>query len=77
MIVLGILGKFGALFSTIPDPVVGGVFCCMSVTCLLLVLRLSWDLLFQTISVKTRKLSTQVMNYLYNNFIKFKIYKVH
>lgn len=29
MIVLGILGKFGALFSTIPDPVVGGVFCCM------------------------------------------------
>ena len=29
MITLGILGKFGALFSTIPDPVVGGVFCCM------------------------------------------------
>ena len=29
MIALGILGKFGALFSTIPDPVVGGVFCCM------------------------------------------------
>ena len=29
MIVLGALGKFGALFSAIPDPVVGGVFCCM------------------------------------------------
>lgn len=29
MIVLGIFGKFGALFSTIPDPVIGGVFCCM------------------------------------------------
>lgn len=29
MIVFGVLGKFGALFSTIPDPVVGGIFCCM------------------------------------------------
>lgn len=29
MIILGILGKFGALFSTIPNPVVGGIFCCM------------------------------------------------
>ena len=29
MIILGLLGKFGALFSTIPDPVIGGVFCCM------------------------------------------------
>ena len=26
MILLGCLGKFGALFVTIPDPVVGGVF---------------------------------------------------
>lgn len=26
---LGILGKFGALFTTIPDPIVGGVFMVM------------------------------------------------
>ena len=26
MLLLGCLGKFGALFVTIPDPVVGGVF---------------------------------------------------
>ena len=26
MIVLSLIGKFGALFITIPDPVVGGVF---------------------------------------------------
>ena len=26
MILLGMLGKFGALFVTIPQPVVGGVF---------------------------------------------------
>ena len=26
MILLGCLGKFGALFVTIPDPVVGGMF---------------------------------------------------
>ena len=29
MVILGLIGKFGALFSTIPDPVIGGVFCCM------------------------------------------------
>ena len=29
MIILALVGKFGALFSTIPDPVIGGVFCCM------------------------------------------------
>ncbi|RDD39403.1 Solute carrier family 23 member 2 [Trichoplax sp. H2] len=29
MIILGILSKFGALFSTIPDPVIGGVFIVM------------------------------------------------
>lgn len=26
MIILGCLGKFGALFVTIPDPVIGGLF---------------------------------------------------
>ena len=26
LILLGVLGKFGALFVTIPDPVMGGVF---------------------------------------------------
>ncbi|KAL9967255.1 hypothetical protein ACROYT_G025440 [Oculina patagonica] len=29
MMLLGILGKFGALFTTIPDPIVGGVFMVM------------------------------------------------
>lgn len=29
MIILGVFGKFGALFVTIPDPVVGGVFMVM------------------------------------------------
>ena len=29
MVVLGCFGKFGALFVTIPDPVVGGLFYCM------------------------------------------------
>lgn len=29
MILLAILGKFGALFATIPDPIVGGVFMVM------------------------------------------------
>lgn len=29
MILFGVLGKFGALFVTIPEPVVGGVFCVM------------------------------------------------
>ena len=29
MMILGILGKFGALFVTIPEPVVGGVFMVM------------------------------------------------
>ena len=29
MIILALFGKFGALFSTIPKPVIGGVFCCM------------------------------------------------
>ncbi|XP_002126663.2 solute carrier family 23 member 1 [Ciona intestinalis] len=29
MIVLAVIGKFGALFTTIPDPVVGGMFCVM------------------------------------------------
>ena len=29
MIILALFGKFGALFSTIPQPVIGGVFCCM------------------------------------------------
>lgn len=29
MILLGILGKFGALFTTIPKPIVGGVFMVM------------------------------------------------
>ena len=28
-IALALVGKFGAIFSTIPDPVIGGVFCCM------------------------------------------------
>ncbi|XP_078572969.1 solute carrier family 23 member 2-like [Branchiostoma floridae x Branchiostoma japonicum] len=28
-ILLGMLGKFGALFTTIPDPIVGGMFCVM------------------------------------------------
>ena len=26
MILLGVIGKFGALFITIPDPVIGGIF---------------------------------------------------
>ena len=26
MVILGCLGKFGALFATIPDPVIGGMF---------------------------------------------------
>ena len=26
MLVLGMFGKFGAIFATIPDPVMGGVF---------------------------------------------------
>lgn len=26
MIIMGCLGKFGALFVTIPDPVIGGLF---------------------------------------------------
>lgn len=29
MIVLGAVGKFGALFTTIPDPIVGGMYCAM------------------------------------------------
>ncbi|KAK8736779.1 hypothetical protein OTU49_004642 [Cherax quadricarinatus] len=29
MLVFGMLGKFGALFVTIPEPVIGGVFCVM------------------------------------------------
>lgn len=29
MIVLGIFGKFGAVFITIPDPVIGGMFLVM------------------------------------------------
>lgn len=29
MIFLGMFGKFGALFTTIPDPIVGGVFMIM------------------------------------------------
>lgn len=29
MIVLALIGKFGAFFSTIPEPVIGGIFCCM------------------------------------------------
>jgi solute carrier family 23 (nucleobase transporter), member 1 len=26
MMILGVLGKFGAIFVTIPEPIVGGVF---------------------------------------------------
>ncbi|CAK8677968.1 unnamed protein product [Clavelina lepadiformis] len=29
MLILAVIGKFGALFTTIPDPVVGGLFCVM------------------------------------------------
>ena len=29
IILLGMLGKFGALFVTIPDPIIGGVFMTM------------------------------------------------
>jgi len=29
MLLLGLLGKFGAIFVTIPDPVIGGVFLVM------------------------------------------------
>ncbi|CAB4045120.1 solute carrier family 23 member 2-like isoform X1 [Paramuricea clavata] len=29
MIILALIRKFGALFSTIPDPVIGRIFCCM------------------------------------------------
>ena len=29
MVLLGMLGKFGALFVTIPDPIIGGVFMVM------------------------------------------------
>ncbi|XP_019630437.1 PREDICTED: solute carrier family 23 member 1-like [Branchiostoma belcheri] len=28
MILLAVFGKFGALFTTIPDPIIGGLFCC-------------------------------------------------
>jgi nucleobase transporter 1/2 len=26
MLILGVLGKFGAIFVTIPEPIIGGVF---------------------------------------------------
>ena len=29
MILLSIIGKFGALFATVPDPVIGGIFIVM------------------------------------------------
>ena len=29
MLFIGIFNKFSALFTTIPDPIVGGVFCVM------------------------------------------------
>ncbi|MHC4392094.1 MAG: uracil-xanthine permease family protein, partial [Planctomycetota bacterium] len=29
MLVLGVVGKFGALFTTIPQPIVGGMYCAM------------------------------------------------
>ena len=29
MLVLGLVAKFGALFTTIPQPVVGGMYCAM------------------------------------------------
>ena len=29
MLVLGVFGKFGALFTTIPQPIVGGMYCAM------------------------------------------------
>ncbi|XP_022255137.1 solute carrier family 23 member 2-like [Limulus polyphemus] len=29
MMIFGMLGKFGALFVTIPDPIIGGIFCVM------------------------------------------------
>jgi nucleobase transporter 1/2 len=29
MLGLGVFGKFGALFTTIPQPIVGGMYCCM------------------------------------------------
>lgn len=29
MVVIGVIGKIGALFTTIPDPIVGGVFMVM------------------------------------------------
>ncbi len=29
MLFLGVVGKFGAVFATIPQPIVGGLYCCM------------------------------------------------
>ena len=29
MLVFGVLSKFGALFITIPEPIIGGIFCVM------------------------------------------------
>ena len=29
MIALAVLGKFGALFTTIPEPIIGGMYCTM------------------------------------------------
>ena len=41
LLLFGLLGKFGALFVTIPDPVIGGVFLVvfgeLCVTCFVLV----------------------------------------
>ena len=33
MVVMGMFGKFGALFVTIPNPIIGGVFIVMFGTC--------------------------------------------
>lgn len=36
MLILGAIGKFTALFASLPDPILGGMFCTLFGECLML-----------------------------------------
>lgn len=43
MLVLGVIGKFTALFASLPDPILGGMFCTLFGECLMPAQGEWWD----------------------------------
>jgi len=75
MLLFGVLGKFGALFVTIPDPVIGGVFLIVSGKPCCLFRASSWGFSLQNSEFPPTAAKSCALNLFFGRVYGLRIYQ--